>query len=113
MKPCYGCLKVPNVPSTHSWTPDKVKNLCISGDLYIRAFHPLTIKDDPQHDQPSGSATSPMPCPSPAGTLEAKDQSRDDDEKVSQLRLHVRTVAAMISRGYVSCIDSCLTLSHD
>ena len=54
MKACYGCLKVPNVPSTHSWTADKVKNLCVSGDLYVRAFDPLVIEDAVE-----GEATQP------------------------------------------------------
>ena len=43
MKACYGELKVPNVPKSHSWTPDKVKSLSHAGDLYVRAFKPLVI----------------------------------------------------------------------
>ena len=58
MKACYGCLKVPNVASSHSWTPDKVKNLCIAGDLYVRAFKPLVIEDDPpKADEQASTST--------------------------------------------------------
>ena len=42
MKACYGELKVPNVPKTHSWTPDKVKSLS-QADVYVCAFKPLVI----------------------------------------------------------------------
>ena len=52
MKPCYGELKVPNVPSRHSWSADKVKNLCVSSDLYVRAFNPLVIEDTAERELP-------------------------------------------------------------
>ena len=57
MKACYGELKVPNVPKSHSWTPDKVKSLSHAGDLYIRAFKPLD-KNDGQNSDTSNESKS-------------------------------------------------------
>ena len=55
MKACYGELKVPNVPKTHSWTPDKVKSLSHAGNLYVCAFKPLMIN---AHDEQNTSITN-------------------------------------------------------
>ena len=57
MKACYGELKVPNVPKSHSWTPDKVKSLSHAGDLYIRAVKPLE-KNDGQNSDTSNESKS-------------------------------------------------------
>ena len=51
MKACYGTLKVPNVPGSHSWSADKVKAFSTAGDVYIRAFHPLKEKQESASDR--------------------------------------------------------------
>ena len=56
MKSCYGGLKVPNVPKTHSWMPDKVKSLSHAGDLYVGAFKPLVIN---AHNEPENTGEIP------------------------------------------------------
>ena len=56
MKSCYGELKVPNVPKTHSWTPNKGKNSSHAGDLYVRAFKPLVIN---AHNEPQNTGEMP------------------------------------------------------
>ena len=58
MKACYGELKVPNVPKSHSWTPDKVKSLSHAGDLYVRAFKPLVI--DVHNDNDTSNESTPQ-----------------------------------------------------
>lgn len=55
---CYGELKVPNVPKTHSWTPDKVKSLSHAGDLYVCAFKPLVINLHNEENTSNASDTS-------------------------------------------------------
>lgn len=88
MKACYGCLKVPNVASSHSWSPDKVKNLCVAGDLYVRAFKPLVIEDEPpKHDEQASTSTQSSSSTasnsnSPVVTLFA-DKCDDDIDQVS------------------------------
>lgn len=41
MKAVYGKLKVPNVPTGHIWTVEKLKKNAAAGDLYVRAKLPL------------------------------------------------------------------------
>ena len=90
MKACYGCLKVPNVASSNSWTPDKVKNLCIAGDLYVRAFKPIIIEDELPKGDEQASTSAPIQGPSPTASSSSNpvatcsaEKSYDDIDEVN------------------------------
>ena len=87
MKACYGCLKVPNVASSHSWTPDKIKNLCIAGDLYVRAFKPIIIEDELPKGDEQASTSAPIQGPSPSSSTPvatcSAGKSYDDIDEVN------------------------------
>ena len=119
IKDCYGCLKAPNVASSHSWTPDKVKNLYIAGDLYVRAFKPLVIEDEPpKHDEQAStstqdSASTARSYNSPVVTHSA--QEGDDD--INQVSFYcavvivdVQFLALTLSSCYVTML-TCRWLS--
>ena len=86
-KACYGCLKVPNVASSHSWTPDKVKNLCIAGDLYVRAFKPLVIEDEPPkcHEQASTSTQDSSSTASSSNSPVVTHSAQEGDDDIDQV----------------------------
>ena len=107
MKACYGGLKVPNVPTTHSWSADKVKNLCVSGDLYIRAFNPLVIEDaveqestHQQQDDHVGHAES-FQEPDPLGSI-TPCFSHDDKEVCIA---YTRSELASLSLSLYVCLS--------
>jgi hypothetical protein len=74
------------VASSHLWTPDKVKSLCIAGDLYVRAFKPIIIEDEGDEQ---GSTSTPIQGPSPTASSYsnpvATDKSYDDIDEVNLL----------------------------
>jgi hypothetical protein len=104
MKACYGCLKVPNVASSHSWTPDKVKNLCIAGDLYVRAFKPIVIEEDLSKGDEQGSTSTAVQGLSPTTSSSSNpvathsvEKSYDDIDEVSLLCSNQHANKCMLS----------------
>lgn len=43
LKCLSGKLVNPNVPSTHEWTGERVRQIAAQGDVYIRTTYPLNL----------------------------------------------------------------------
>ena len=71
----------------HSWTPDKIKNLCIAGDLYVRAFKPIIIEDELPKGDEQASTSAPIQGPSPSSSTPvatcSAGKSYDDVDEVN------------------------------